>query len=147
MFLNYAMCNISVGSLFTPIGEQRVNIRFHVKLGKSATETYSQCLVMKCYHVHVCLNGKCFHEGWETTENDGRSGGVFLRKFRQVQILLATKSSNYHPNVILAEHSKMACHEILCEDLGNRKLNADSCKSKRKIVLQLCQPFGNCKQN
>jgi len=81
-----------------------MNIKFCVKLGKSTTETYSQCMVMKCYHVHVCLNGKRFHKGWETTEDDGRSGRVFLRKFRWVQILLATKSSNYHPNVKLPEH-------------------------------------------
>jgi hypothetical protein len=35
----------------------------------------------------------------------------------------------------------MACHEILREDLGKRKLNADSSKSKRRIVLQFVPTF------
>jgi len=35
----------------------------------------------------------------------------------------------------------MACHEILHEDLGKRKINADSCKSKRWIVLQFVPTF------
>jgi len=74
MVLNYATCNISMGGLFTPMGEQRVNIKFFVTLGKSATETYSKCMVITCYHAHVCLKGKRFHEALESTEDDGRSG-------------------------------------------------------------------------
>jgi hypothetical protein len=31
---------------------------------------------------------------------------VFLRKLERVQILLATKLSNYYPNVRLAEHQQ-----------------------------------------
>jgi len=76
-----------------------------MKLGKSATETYNKCTVMKCYYVHVCLNGKNFHEGWETTEEDGGSGRpsttCIPEKIRASPDSSCNKSSNYHPNVRL----------------------------------------------
>jgi hypothetical protein len=88
MVLDYATCNISMGSLSTPIGEQRVNIKFCVKLGKSTTATYSKCTVMKFYHVHVCLNGKHFREAWRQQKMMGylaiHPPFGFLRKFGHV---------------------------------------------------------------
>jgi hypothetical protein len=106
--LDYAMCNISMGSLSTPIGEQRVNMKFCVKLGKSVTESYSKCMVMKFYHVHVCLNGKYFREAWGTMKDDGISGcPSTLWIYEKIWVSLNSTcniSSNYHPNVTAAEH-------------------------------------------
>jgi hypothetical protein len=38
---NNAVRHLSTGSLATPMDEQRLNIKFCVKLEKSATETYN----------------------------------------------------------------------------------------------------------
>ena len=40
MSLDYAMRDVSKGSLVVPLDEKRMNIKFCVKRGKSATETY-----------------------------------------------------------------------------------------------------------
>ena len=74
---NYAMRDISTDSLATPMDEQRLNIKFCVKLGKvplKLTTQNSKCTVVKRYHVHVSEWHKCFHEGWETMEEYARSG-------------------------------------------------------------------------
>jgi hypothetical protein len=78
-----------------------------------------------------------FHEGWETTEDDGRSGrpsNVCIPK----KIQASPDSSCNKITIQMSDQlniSKMACREILCEDLGRRKLNAESRTSKRRIVL------------
>jgi hypothetical protein len=39
--LDYGMRDVSKGSLVVPLDEKRANIKFCVKRGKSATETYN----------------------------------------------------------------------------------------------------------
>lgn len=146
MVLDYATCNIFMGSLSMPIGEQRVNIKFCVKLGKSATETYTKCTVMKFYHVHVCLNGKHFREAWETTQDDGISG--------RPSTLWTSEKIRMSPNSTYNKIVKLPskCHrswtsarwpvmKFCMRILVRGNWMPESCKSKRRIVLQVAPTF------
>lgn len=151
MVLNYATCNTSMGSLFTVMGEQRVNITFCVKLGKSVTETYSKCMVMKCYHVHVCLNGKRFHEGWETTEDDGRSGRPSTMCISE-KIWASPDSSCNKIVKILSKcqiswtSARWPAMKFCTRILAREKWMLTHARARGGLFCNLCQPIGNCKQ-
>jgi len=128
-----------------------LNIKFCVKLGKSATETYSKCTVMKCYHVHVCLNGKRFHEGWETTEDDGRSGRPCTMCIPEK--IWASPDSSCNKIVKLLSKCQISwtsarwpATKFCTRILAREKLMLTHARARGGLFCNLCQPFGNCRQ-
>jgi transposase len=111
--------------------EQRVNIKFCYKLGKTATETHemlvqvyrTEAMSIKCIYDWF----KCFHDGKETTEDEPRSGQPLTSRapdmIERVRQMLA--QDQRVTLRLMAEElgfSKDTVHTIVREDLGKRRI-------------------------
>jgi hypothetical protein len=113
--------------------EQRVNIKFCVKLGKTATETLQ--LLHDAYGDEALSRVRVF--GWHrpfvlgrvSVKDDTRSGQpsssrnednvVHIRDVIREDCTVTVRMLAYALHI-----NKSTCHQILWEDLGKRKLNA-----------------------
>ena len=124
--------------------EQRVNIKFCVKLGKTATEHcsfYVMPTAMKLDLGRECLCGtgdlSWVGYRWRMTGRPSSSWNqdnvVCIRDMIRVDRTVTVR--------ILADAlhiSKSTCHQILREDLGKRKLNARLVPHSLRINSNLC---------
>jgi len=113
--------------------EQRVNIKFCVKLGKTATETLQ--LLRDAYGDEALSRARVFewHRrfvlGRVSVEDDTRSGRPSsLRNEDNVvrirDMIMKDRTVTVRMLADALHINKSTCHQILREDLGKRKLNA-----------------------
>ena len=122
--------------------EQRVNIKFLTKLGKSATETYN--LLTEVYG-DQCLSRtqvfewfKTFKEGREYVRDDPKSGRPSTAKTQEnVEKVARIVRGDRRPSIRaiseLTNINKESVRQILHEDLGMKKVCA-------KVVLKSLPP-------
>jgi transposase len=113
--------------------EQRVNIKFCYKLGKTAMEMHE--MLVQVYRTEAvsrkCVYDwfKCFRNGKETNEVEPRSGRPSTNRTpdmieRVRQMLSQDRQVTLR---LMAEElgiSKDTVHTIVCEDLGKRKIRS-----------------------
>ena len=122
--------------------EQRVNIKFLIKLGKSATETYSlltevygdQCLS----HTQVFEWFKKFKEGREYVGDDPKSGHPSTAKTQEnvekvARIVRGDRLLSIRAISELTTINKESVRQILHDDLGMKKVCA-------KVVPKILTP-------
>jgi len=113
--------------------QQRVNIKFCVKLGKTATETLQ--LLRDAYGDEAFSRARVF--GWHrrfvlgrvSVEDDTKSGRPSSSRNKDNVVRIRDMIREDHTVTVrmLADAlhiNKSTCHQILREDLGERKLNA-----------------------
>jgi len=146
--LDCASWDVSVGSLAAPKNEQRLNIEFCVKLGKSATGTYN--LIKQVYGDESLSRARVFQ--WHRRFRERPSSAMHTPKnIERVRDLL---QQNCQITVRMFSEllyiSKTASHEILHVDPGSPAvLIRFSCALFSFVLLQLdvCRMrFSNCKQ-
>jgi len=121
--------------------EQRVNIKFCVKLSKTVTETLQ--LLRDAYGDEALFRTRVF--GWHrrfvlgrvSVEDDTRSGRPSSSRNKDNVVRIRDMIRNDHTVTVrmLADAlhiNKSTCHQILWEDLGKRKLNASTTEKKAK---------------
>ena len=127
------MCLSSVGILLSANVEQRVNIKFLTKLGKSATETYN--LLTEVYG-DQCLSRtqvfewfKKFKEGREDVGDNPKSGRPSTAKTQEnvekvARIVQGDRRLNIRAISELTNINKESVRKILHDDLGMKKVCA-----------------------